>query len=121
MRSLSLPPLPDDMADFLAADDEEDPVADETVVEAAAERRSWPANGMMETEGLMSACGPRAALGEESLFILVSWNSCLIGSRRTEDSLGAAVEEEETEEEAEEEDVAEEVLAVDFRLGLPAS
>ena len=39
MRSLSLPPLPDDMADFLAADDEEDPVDDETV-EAAAERRS---------------------------------------------------------------------------------
>ena len=120
MRSLSLPPLPDDMADFLAADDEEDPVDDETV-EAAAERRSWPASGMMETEGLISACGPRAALDEESLFILVSWNSCLIGSRRTEDSLGAAVEEEETEEEAEEEDVAEEVLAVDFRLGLPAS
>ena len=62
------------MADFLAAaddddDDDEDPVAVEAAV---ADKRSWPASGMMETEGLMSACGPRAALEEVSLFILVS-------------------------------------------------
>ena len=67
------------MADFFAAaaadddDDDEDPVGADTAVEAAvAVKRSWPASGMMETEGLMSACGPRAALEEVSLFILVS-------------------------------------------------
>ena len=60
------------MADFFvpaADDDEEDPVG-AVVVEAAADKRSWPASGMMETEGLMSACGTLEE--EESLFILVS-------------------------------------------------
>ena len=74
----------------------------------AADMRSCPASGMMETEGLMSACGPMAFDAEVS-FILVSWNSCLIGSRRTADRL-------EVEEVADEEG-----LAVDFRLGFPAS
>ena len=59
------------MADFFvpAADEEADPVG-AVVVEAAADKRSWPASGMMETEGLMSACGTLEE--EESLFILVS-------------------------------------------------
>ena len=48
------------MTDFLAAaDDEEDPVGAAVTVDAlAADKRSWPASGMMETDGLMSACGP---------------------------------------------------------------
>jgi len=69
------PPPPVDMTDFLAAaDDEEDPVGAAVTVDAlAADKRSWPASGMMETDGLMSACGPiMAALEEVSLFILVS-------------------------------------------------
>ena len=101
------------MADFFAAAvDEDDPLGTVTVEAAAADKRSWPASGMMETDGLMSACG----LEEVSLFILVSWNSCLMGSRRTEDSL--EVEEEEVEED---DDVEVEILAVDFRLGFAAS
>ena len=100
------PPPEEDIDDFLdaAAAAEEDPGGGG----AAADMRSCPASGMMDTEGLMSACGPMALEAEVS-FILVSWNSCLIGSRRTDDSL-------EVEEEADEEG-----LAVDFRLGFPAS
>ena len=45
-----------------------------------------------------------------------------MGSRRTEDSLGAVEDEEEAEaEDNEVADVEERVLAVDFRLGFPAS
>ena len=104
------PPPEDDIDDFLVAAAAAEEGPDGGGGGAAADMRSCPASGMMDTEGLMSAWGPIAFEAEVS-FILVSWNSCLIGSRRTDDSL----------EVVEEEVADEEGLAVDFRLGFPAS